>query len=403
MSNNRPDILGNLLTALQLAVVGYIGYLAFLKRDAIKSFLCLLPGFNEQRFCEPAPDPGYDPTDPGSGTPDPGTNPYLPGDAPCRTKLDCEERGGFWLWLGPFGMCLGGDCAPTDPVDPGSGTPDLSSFRFTEVVSNNLPASITGYVEADCDGYYKYKPPAGYKVVSCTRDPTLGSHGGCPGCIMSLVTLVPGEEPPDCSSHICMPGGVPYLASDGKTCLCDYSQKPPEEPPACSLGSPEEVCAGWDSWVLEGYEGNVRDATAWSFPLYACINNVARSILCYNTGGYSPPPDPGYDPTPPSGNKCGNRFTGQELCASMTYNGQSGLVALTDEEKSGFNGDIINAVYGCDPATGNERRYWCGLPSGVSMCGDYRCDVVMDYREKCVNGDQSACNWLKRFAPDYAI
>ena len=65
-------------------------------------------------------------------------------------------------------MVIGGDCAPTDPVDPGSGTPDLSSFHFTEVVSNNLPASITGYVEATCDGRYKYEPPAGYKVDSCT-------------------------------------------------------------------------------------------------------------------------------------------------------------------------------------------------------------------------------------------
>ena len=337
MSNNRPDILGNLLTALQLAVIGYVGYLAILKRGAIKSFLCLLPGFNEQRFCEPAPDPGYDPTDPGSGTPELGTNPYLPGDHPCATKLGCEERGGFWLWLGPFGWCLGGDCPPPDY---GSGTD-------------------------------------------------------------------PGTDPdptPDCSSHICMPGGVPYLASDGKTCLCDYSQKPPEDPPAdCTLGTPEEVCAGWDSWVREGYEDNVRDATAWSFPLYACINNVARSILCYNRGGHSPPPDPPDDPTPPSGGKCGNRFTGQELCANMTYLGKGGLVALTDEEKVGYNrGHIISAVYGCDPATGNERRYWCATVE-ADMCGDYRCEDVMFYREKCVNGDQSACNWLKRFAPDYAI
>lgn len=358
MSNN--NIVGNVLTAVQLAVLGYIGYLAFLKRDAIKSAVCLLPGFNEQPFCNPASDPDYDPTKPGSGDgPQPGTNPYLPGDAACRTKQDCEARGGFWVWLGPYGWCLGGNC-DTDPTpDP---TPD--------------PDPVT---------------------------------------------------PKDCSSHVCMPGGVPYRSTDGSTCLCDYSNKPKD--PVYTSNSqfkmtrvemdmlPEKII-GWSEAFCSDPYGYKPPA---GYHIESCIDGgpenygkhggcptCAMALVTVAKGEMTPwDPDPTPDPDPyvppASTSKCGNRFTGQESCANTSYLGEKGLIALTDEEKVGYNrGHIINATYACDPETGEQRRYWCATVE-ADMCGSYRCDVVMDYRRRCAEGSEASCNWLRRFAPDYAI
>jgi len=64
---------------------------------------------------------------------------------------------------------------------------DIGEFRFTEIVENHLPEYIIGWAMAACSGQYNYVPPAGYKRTSCERTYELGTHGGCPDCIMSKV------------------------------------------------------------------------------------------------------------------------------------------------------------------------------------------------------------------------
>ena len=63
----------------------------------------------------------------------------------------------------------------------------VSEFHFTEIVENHLPEYIIGWAAATCGGYYNYVPPVGYTRTSCFTVGTLGSHGGCPDCIMSQV------------------------------------------------------------------------------------------------------------------------------------------------------------------------------------------------------------------------
>lgn len=64
-------------------------------------------------------------------------------------------------------------------------------FHFTEIVENHLPESIIGWAEATCPGQglprFQYVPPSGYEVVRCVLTSKLGTHGGCPNCIMSEI------------------------------------------------------------------------------------------------------------------------------------------------------------------------------------------------------------------------
>jgi len=68
-------------------------------------------------------------------------------------------------------------------------------YGATEIVSNNLPGSAEFWVEAYCPGSgtaYDYKIPSeyanNYKITSCEKGDD-GSHGGCPGCIMSKIMI----------------------------------------------------------------------------------------------------------------------------------------------------------------------------------------------------------------------
>lgn len=73
---------------------------------------------------------------------------------------------------------------------------DPKLFNLKEIEENNLPRSITGYAEATCGGSYPYVPPPGYRVISC-QSAGIGTHGGCPYCIMSRVTCaMEPDEPP---------------------------------------------------------------------------------------------------------------------------------------------------------------------------------------------------------------
>ena len=69
-------------------------------------------------------------------------------------------------------------------------------FGFTEIVENNLPLSITGYAEASCVGHLLYTPPEGYIITEC-HHASVGTHGGCPSCIMCRVTCTPAHIPDD--------------------------------------------------------------------------------------------------------------------------------------------------------------------------------------------------------------
>ncbi|VVC72248.1 Carboxypeptidase regulatory-like domain protein [uncultured archaeon] len=63
-----------------------------------------------------------------------------------------------------------------------------SQFGCTQVVSSNLPRTVTCYVQARCSGGYSYAAPAGYRMTSCA-DAGYGTYGGCSTCRMSKVTV----------------------------------------------------------------------------------------------------------------------------------------------------------------------------------------------------------------------
>ena len=67
---------------------------------------------------------------------------------------------------------------------------DYSKFGATEVVSDNLPNSITFWAEAFCPGtgILGYNIPQGYELVSCEMG-GMGTHGGCSYCAMSKIQL----------------------------------------------------------------------------------------------------------------------------------------------------------------------------------------------------------------------
>jgi len=68
---------------------------------------------------------------------------------------------------------------------------DYSRFSATEVVSDNLPESVTFWTPAFCPSYdtsYAYKVPEGYEIASCEMGET-GSHGGCSFCAMAKIKL----------------------------------------------------------------------------------------------------------------------------------------------------------------------------------------------------------------------
>ena len=70
---------------------------------------------------------------------------------------------------------------------------DLTKFKATEIVSNNLPNSIEFWTQAYCPAsgtkydynfnYYRYN------LGDC-EEGEIGSHGGCPTCVMSKIKLV---------------------------------------------------------------------------------------------------------------------------------------------------------------------------------------------------------------------
>ena len=71
-------------------------------------------------------------------------------------------------------------------------------FKATEIVSNNLPDSIEFWTEANCphwDNEWIYQIPDYYSYLSdgspedCIKG-EMGSHGGCPTCIMSKIKLL---------------------------------------------------------------------------------------------------------------------------------------------------------------------------------------------------------------------
>lgn len=68
-------------------------------------------------------------------------------------------------------------------------------FGATEILSNNLPDSIEFWTEAYCpwtgtkyDYDFKNADPVYYSFDSCEQG-TIGSHGGCPTCVMSKIKL----------------------------------------------------------------------------------------------------------------------------------------------------------------------------------------------------------------------
>jgi len=68
---------------------------------------------------------------------------------------------------------------------------DLAKFKATEIVSNNLPESITFWTQANCPfegNSYEYISPDKFKIDRCEKGER-GSHGGCPTCDMSMVSL----------------------------------------------------------------------------------------------------------------------------------------------------------------------------------------------------------------------
>lgn len=105
-----------------------------------------------------------------------------------------------------------------------SKTPSAESFGFAEIVHDNRPYQMVGYVEGVCpdaSNPFGYTPPNGWFVASCTWMPP-GSHWVPPGRPVILVYCepirndIPPTEPgeltsimyPDPSENIEVPGSI---------------------------------------------------------------------------------------------------------------------------------------------------------------------------------------------------
>ena len=86
-----------------------------------------------------------------------------------------------------------GKAAISDTISSQSTT---SIFKATEIVSDNLSDETNPTIEFWTQAYcptstssYKYVIPTGYKLVSCSYDTKLGTHGGCSACKMAKIKL----------------------------------------------------------------------------------------------------------------------------------------------------------------------------------------------------------------------
>jgi hypothetical protein len=67
-------------------------------------------------------------------------------------------------------------------------TPPIEAFKYTEILEDSLPYSITGYAKGSFPGTYgEYLPPAGWRVKSCVKIAD-GTHGMAAGEPVVLVT-----------------------------------------------------------------------------------------------------------------------------------------------------------------------------------------------------------------------
>ncbi len=90
-----------------------------------------------------------------------------------------------------------------------------NAFGATEIVSYEgpytNPTKVIFWAMATCPGSarYAYPVPTGYTSQSCFRDYSLGTHGGCPDCIMVKMELVETKPfikilAPNDSEELCM-------------------------------------------------------------------------------------------------------------------------------------------------------------------------------------------------------
>ncbi len=74
-------------------------------------------------------------------------------------------------------------------------------FHATEIINNNLLESIEFWTEAECsylNTKYNYKVPDGYYIsAEYCSEKEVGTHGGCPSCIMSKIVLRKGSSIPE--------------------------------------------------------------------------------------------------------------------------------------------------------------------------------------------------------------
>ncbi|MFA5368743.1 MAG: hypothetical protein WC303_01895 [Candidatus Paceibacterota bacterium] len=98
----------------------------------------------------------------------------------CEAKNKCLR-----LWEEE---CVGGE-------NKGKMTDDQAKefFSATEIINNSLPEFIEFWTEAYCPNEgtnYDYVVPEGYSVFSCDKNlQGVGTHNGCPTCVMSLIKL----------------------------------------------------------------------------------------------------------------------------------------------------------------------------------------------------------------------
>jgi hypothetical protein len=74
----------------------------------------------------------------------------------------------------------------------------IDDFGFTEVLDNEIPYHVAGYVKGVCNDpnridSYVYLPPKGWKITSCIKMPA-GSHGVPDGQPCVLVWCEPSNE-----------------------------------------------------------------------------------------------------------------------------------------------------------------------------------------------------------------
>ena len=285
-----------------------------------------------------------------------------------------SASGDRWLWTCGSESCFATDpnatfkapfAATEMPTFTGSGSsPDTAEVWLQWFCSSGFPATLT--------------ISQNYEQVSCAYG-SIGSHGGCPGCVMSKFTLKKKDNSKPVVNGVCGSANGQSFGSKPSSGLCSTGT------PEFLLGIPENE--GW-KWVCRGNDGGSDSGTcsATLQTVSACddISPVSSggTVSCNNCGGWYGSPD---------------GWAGDGVCAQ---NNDSEGYCIRDLGSSRY---ITRITYSgdCTPHNGcrfslqgsNDGSNWVTLhgdPSTTS--GTYTATVNDSYRY--IRQNKSSYNWF---------